>query len=418
METEPGSRTADATPSDLSGQVLGKRYLVRRLIGSGGMGAVYEVEHLVTKRVGALKLLHPRYANAREVVARFVMEASAAVRIDNPHVVQIFDAGELDGGEPYMFMELLAGTSLSSLIQSRGRLPFDEAREIVQQAAAGLAAVHAAGIVHRDVKPENLFICRGDGPSVKVLDFGISKFAPVEGDPRLTHAGAPLGTPSYMSPEQVVGQRELDARTDVYSLGVVLYECLTGAVPFQAETLPTLGIRIAAGDFKPASELATGLPPGVDQCIGRAMHVDVSSRFPSMAAFAEALGSVRDVSDRFGATAPSLELGANEPSARRRWLLPLLLAGCALSLSLVFAAWRAAVPRDTSGSVAPSAPVSPSPRPTLRAASSEASATVTSLVRPAASVEAQRPRRAAPAKAALAPVSSAAKDGLSVENPF
>ncbi len=166
--------TNEPEPGALEGQILGKKFLVRRLIGCGGMGSVYEVEHVVTKRVGALKLLHERYASVGSVVARFLREASAAGRIGNRHIVETYDAGELPTGEPYIFMELLVGRSVREVIASRGRLGFEEARDIVLQAVEGLAAAHAAGIVHRDIKPDNLFVCDGERGFVKVLDFGIS----------------------------------------------------------------------------------------------------------------------------------------------------------------------------------------------------------------------------------------------------
>ncbi|HWA73022.1 MAG TPA: serine/threonine-protein kinase [Polyangiaceae bacterium] len=428
----------DPTAGALLGQVLGKRYLVRRLIGSGGMGAVYEVEHLVTKRIGALKLLHPRYASVPEVVARFVMEASAAGRIDNPHVVQTFDAGELESGEPYMFMELLAGTPMSALIQSRGRLPFDEARELVLQAASGLSFAHAAGIVHRDVKPENLFVCHGDSPFVKVLDFGISKFTRAEGDPRLTTEGAPLGTPYYMSPEQVVGQRDLDQRTDIYSLGVVLYECVTGDVPFKAETLPALGIRISQGQHVPASELVPELPRELDAVIARAMALDANDRFPDMPAFAAALaalGSAPAVS-----LAPTLVIDSSvsgrvgKPSVRRGVWLPLALLGVLAALALaVFQASRtgardAALGADgpTSGTTGRALLREPVPAAERSASTLPAPAATSASTGPtrgagagAAGAEAAPPRvKAAAVRKPSANASRAEKDGLGVKNPF
>jgi serine/threonine protein kinase len=281
-------RTSEELDS-LVGATLGGRFLVRRVLGSGGMGAVYEVEHVVTQRTGALKLLHATYAAVPAVVERFVREASAAGRIENPHIVETFDAGELPSGEPYIFMELLRGSPVSALIATRGRLQLEEAREIVAQAAAGLAAAHARGIVHRDVKPDNLFLCSGPVPLVKIVDFGVSKFEPKLDERRLTTEGAPLGTPQYMSPEQVVGQRDIDFRTDIYALGVVLYECLTGEVPFRAETLTALGVKIFEGRYTLASELVPGLPEAVDAVIASAMAPAPRERFGDMHAFRAAL---------------------------------------------------------------------------------------------------------------------------------
>lgn len=275
---------------DLVGTTLGKKFLVRRLIGEGGMGAVYEVEHVFTKRVGALKLLHKSFASVPDVVERFVREASAAGRIENPHIVETIDAGELETGEPYMFMELLSGSPVSELIQRRRQLRFDEALEIVIQSAQALAAAHAVDIVHRDIKPENLFVCQGDQAFVKLLDFGISKFAPHHtGDHRLTSEGTQMGTPYYMSPEQVVGRRDVDARTDIYSLGVVLYECVAGRVPFDAETLPALSVLIHQGKYTPLSQLRPDTPESFDSVLAKAIAVDPKDRYQTMQSFGEAL---------------------------------------------------------------------------------------------------------------------------------
>jgi serine/threonine-protein kinase len=275
--------------ASLVGTTLGGRFLVRRVLGSGGMGAVYEVAHVVTRREGALKLLHPSYAAVPAVVERFVREASAAGRIESRHIVEAFDAGTLPSGEPYIFMELLRGNPVSALIATRGRLRLEEARDIVAQAALGLSAAHGSGIAHRDVKPDNLFLCSGPTPLVKIVDFGISKFESEPAEQRLTTEGAPIGTPQYMSPEQVVGGRDVDFRTDIYSLGVVLYECLTGQLPFSAETLPALGVKIFEGRYVPATELVPELPEAVDTVIARAMAPVPRERFGAMLAFRDAL---------------------------------------------------------------------------------------------------------------------------------
>lgn len=275
----------------LVGTTLGGKYRILSRVGRGGMGSVYAAEHLVTKRVGALKLLHQRYAEHREVVTRFVREASAAARIGSPHIVQAFDAGALPDGAPYIFMELLQGAPLSALIEERRRLPFTEARAIVAQAALGLASAHEHGIVHRDIKPENLFLCAGTPLFVKILDFGICKLSEEAGPSRLTAEGAPLGTPHYMSREQVVGA-DVSFKTDIYSLGVVLYECLTGEVPFHAETLPALAVKIFEGQYARATELVPDLPEGVDALLATAMAHDPEQRFESMKHFHAALSTL------------------------------------------------------------------------------------------------------------------------------
>src|SRR5262245_40888968 len=292
-------RTMSGAETEASvGQTLGKKFLVRRVIGTGGMGVVYEAEHLVTKKIGALKLLHRSFTSQPRVVERFLREASAAGRIGNAHIVETLDAGELPTGEPYMFMELLTGNPVRDLIEMRGRLSFSEARELVLQAAEGLAAAHAAGIVHRDIKPENLFLCKGERSYVKLIDFGISKFE-LSADHRLTAEGAPMGTPYYMSPEQVAGKSDVDVRSDVYSLAVVLYECVTGTVPFDAASLPALSIKIFEGHYTPPSGVLGGAPAGLDELIARAMAVEPSQRYQSMREFHDALtrlGAGRPVS--------------------------------------------------------------------------------------------------------------------------
>lgn len=443
--------------SELVGRTLGKRYLVRRVIGAGGMGAVFEAEHVFTKRTGALKLLHQSVAALPEVVERFVREASAAGRIGNPHIVETIDAGELDTGEPYIFMELLSGMPLSELIRVRHRLPFEEALEIAAQAAEGLAAAHEAGIVHRDIKPENLFVCAGETPFVKILDFGISKFT--ENDAlkhRLTHQGSAMGTPYYMSPEQVVGERNIDARTDVYSLGVVLYECVSGQTPFDAESLPALSVRIHEGKYVPPSQLRPDAPAGFDALVARAMAVARDDRFATMAAFLDALatrkrapislsavtsggvparsGALLGSASMFGETSPSGppddgsppsasppagEGTAPGPAARRAWRAPALIAtGAALVGWAVLHASDHGAP-----SSAPAAASKSTSLPEIRAvvssplplatppASAPSNAPAASVARPAA------PRNKA-SKARPASSSQAQKDGLSEKNPF
>ncbi|MCC6217201.1 MAG: serine/threonine protein kinase [Polyangiaceae bacterium] len=273
------------------GDVLAGKLRVVRLLGAGGMGAVYEVEHEYTKHRRALKLLHGDMARIPAIVARFLREASAAGRIGNPHIVESFDAGRLDSGEPYLVMELLRGRSLTELLRERGRLALPEAARLLQQACEGLEAAHAAGIVHRDLKPDNLFLTGAtEEPFVKILDFGISKFDPaLTGDHALTQEGSTLGTPFYMPPEQVRGDATVAPQADVYALGVVLYECITGRRPFVAESLPHLSVLIHEGRYTPATELVPELPSGVDAVIARAMAPRREDRFPTATALGEAL---------------------------------------------------------------------------------------------------------------------------------
>jgi serine/threonine-protein kinase len=276
------------------GDVVAGKLRIIRLIGEGGMGAVYEVEHTITKHRRALKLLHREFTRSAMVVQRFLREASAAGRIGNAHVVETFDAGTLESGEPYIVMELLQGRTLADEIQERGALPVDQACEILLQACNGMRAAHAAGVVHRDLKPENLFLVKGEETFVKILDFGISKFDPeLTGAHGLTQEGSALGTPFYMPPEQVRGEKDISVQADVYALGVILYECLTADKPYSAETLPHLVVLIHEGRYAPPSMRRPGLPPECDAVVATAMAADRTKRYASIDELEQALEVLR-----------------------------------------------------------------------------------------------------------------------------
>jgi serine/threonine protein kinase len=277
------------------GSVVAGKLRVVRLLGEGGMGAVYEVEHELTKHRRALKVLHPRVAGSPTIVARFLREASAAARIGNPHIAETFDAGRLESGEPYLLMELLDGETLDGRVSRVGPLAAGEIADLVYQACEGIVAAHDAGIVHRDLKPENLFVTTRDGvPFVKVLDFGISKFESRRtGALGVTAEGAVMGTPFYMPPEQVRGSASIDARADIYSLGVILYECSSGTRPYDAPTLEQLAILIHEGKAPPLSDRRPSLPPAFCQVVARAMAVDRDQRYPTARDLADALAPFR-----------------------------------------------------------------------------------------------------------------------------
>jgi serine/threonine protein kinase len=280
------------------GTTVAGKFRILRPLGQGGMGAVYVVEHVITRHERALKLLHPDMAAVPEVVDRFLREASAAGHIGSEHIVETFDAGTLEDGAPYLVMELLRGETLSERL-ARAELPLAELVSILVQACSGIQAAHDAGIVHRDLKPDNLFVTERQGrPFVKILDFGISKFDPSRsGELSVTREGAALGTPYYMSPEQILGSRAVDHRTDVYALGVVLYECLTRRKPFEAETLPMLTVLIHEGRYTPISAFRPELPAAFDQVAARAMQRQPEQRFQSTRELAAALGAAAHGSD-------------------------------------------------------------------------------------------------------------------------
>jgi len=282
-------------PSLPPGTLLAGKFRIERLLGAGAMGAVYAIEHELTHHKRALKLLHPDVVQVPDIVRRFLAEASAAGRAGSPHLVETFDAGTLPTGEPYVVMEMLTGETLGAVLERTHRLDPAYAAEFVAQAAEGIEAAHRAGIIHRDLKPENLFVTEREGrPFIKILDFGVSKFATTEQAPLgATRTGTIVGSPSYMSPEQIVGDPDIDARTDVFALGVVLYQCVSGALPFEAPTLHALTLRLLTGDLTPLETLMPGLPPTILEVVRRALSKERTGRYPTAQALADALAPLR-----------------------------------------------------------------------------------------------------------------------------
>jgi serine/threonine protein kinase len=273
------------------GDVLAGKFRIERVLGVGGMGMVVSAMHLQLDERVAIKFLLPEALMNPEAVARFGREARAAVKIKSEHIARVTDVGALETGAPYMVMELLRGRDLSDLLRDHGALPVPLAVEYVLQACEALAEAHALGIVHRDLKPANLFLThRADGsPCVKVLDFGISKVTRPTGsgsDMGMTRTQSILGSPLYMSPEQMASARDVDQRTDIWAMGTVLFELLTGRVPFEAETMPQLCTLILHAEPPPPRSVRPDLPEGLEAVVLRCLRKDRAMRYQNVAELA------------------------------------------------------------------------------------------------------------------------------------
>ncbi len=303
-------------PSDpLIGTVLADRYRILARLGGGGMGSIYRGEHLTLGRPVAIKVLAPQLARDPKLVERFLREARAAAAIDHEHTVEIEDVDQLADGGAFFVMELLEGRDLARVLRAEGRLAWPRAREIVIQVCRALAAAHAAGIIHRDMKPANVFLIsrRGTDDFVKIIDFGIAK---VEDGPRLTRAGMILGTAGYMAPEQITGE-PVDARTDVYALCCVLFELLCGRPPFVADDhMQVLAAQVRQPPPR-LHELAPelDLPGELELLLQRGLAKLPEHRFPDVLALERAITAIATEGTGSGQTfapgyGPSLENAA------------------------------------------------------------------------------------------------------------
>jgi serine/threonine-protein kinase len=369
------------TNEERIGTTVLDRYAIKRLIGEGGMGAVFEGTHTVTRRRVAVKSLHPEYAMKSDVVQRFFQEAHAATAINHPSIVQVLDMGVDSSGAAFLVLEFLEGEDLNDALQREGRLSVQRTVEVLLPVMSGLSAAHAKGIVHRDIKPANIFLARQDDGTVvsKLLDFGISKMTAGDALAR-TSTGAVLGTPYYMAPEQARGEKSVDHLVDVWAMGVVLYQCLSGVLPFAADNYNQMILKLITEEPPALQSLVSGLPPSVVAAVHKALSKDRAGRWPTMAALAGALSefarpdTIGRVSD---ATNSSLALGHTQPA----------MAGSVLPLPALGAAPTGPVTIPRTSVVGPETAVSTSPSTAMSWAEQAART-------PVAAEPARRPRSA------------------------
>jgi hypothetical protein len=339
----------DAT--DLVGSVIAERYHVLKKIGEGGMGQVYLAEHVKMGRKSAVKVMNPGTVNDADAISRFNREAANASRINHAHVAGIYDFGETPDGLIYLAMEFIEGESLTSIVESNGALPPVRAADITFQTAEALGVAHDMGIVHRDLKPDNIMIAKNrDGSDcVKVVDFGIAKAAGSEAQ-KVTKTGLVVGTPEYMSPEQLAGDK-LDGRSDIYSLGLVTFHMLTGGLPFPSETAQESMIMRLTDRPKALAEIRpeTAWTPEVQAVMDRALERDAKLRYQTAGEFGRALLAAMDTMPAWDAGAagtlvmggggdavpPTRVAGSGEPPSKPKRRRPILIGAAVLAAAVV-----------------------------------------------------------------------------------
>jgi eukaryotic-like serine/threonine-protein kinase len=286
---------SDVTPFDESGirigDVLANRYRVERVLGQGGMGTVLAARHVALGERVAIKLLRPQALKVRGASERFLQEARAAAKIKNEHVARVVDVAALDDGSPYMVMEYLEGRDLGAVLEHTGPFPIAQAVDDVLQVSEAIAEAHQLGIIHRDLKPANLLRVRTpDGePLVKVLDFGVSKFVDSDSEHGLTRTNELVGSPYYMSPEQMQQSKSVDLRTDIWSMGVILFELITGKLPFDGESVMQLAIRVATEPAPALRSLLPTAPPELESILFKCLEKDRRRRYDTLAELSVAL---------------------------------------------------------------------------------------------------------------------------------
>ena len=317
-----GIEIAPALPEP--GDIIAGRYRIVAPIGSGAMGSVYRAEHVQISKVMAIKLLHRDVEQNAESVARFHREAEAASRLNHPNTVHVFDFGRTKSGSLYLVMEYVDGEDLSKVIEREGPMPFGRVASLIAQVAGSVADAHLAGIIHRDLKPENVVVAQTrEGQVAKVLDFGLAKLFQGTVESQVTSSGTIVGTPYYMSPEQIQGQ-ELDGRSDVYALGAIMYECVVGKPPFEAPNpVGVLSKHLSEEPLPPSTRSPLSVPAEADQIIMRCLEKDPARRYQSAddlrRALIDYLATVGDFDRRLGST-------DSTPQTKRSlwWLLALV----------------------------------------------------------------------------------------------
>jgi eukaryotic-like serine/threonine-protein kinase len=381
------------------GDTIADKYLIDSVLGVGGMGVVFRARHLQLDGQVALKFLSTQFLKSPEAIARFRREAQAAARLKSEHVVRVFDVGTHTNGLPYMVMEYLEGCDLGGLLDASGRLASDLAADLLIQTCSALEDAHRQGIIHRDLKPSNLFcVPRPDGTlTVKVVDFGISKVtgasAGLAGD--VTVTGNIVGSPSYMSPEQMKSPNRIDHRTDLWSLGVVLYECLTGKLPFPASTYAEICLKAHQDPPLPPSAHGVELPPELEVIVNTCLAKEPEKRYATAAELAAALsafvpqarrtpgravtlGDVAErtstVRSRVGLPGSSRKLGrftltqagwARSAASSRRWGLSWFLSASAF-VGLGVVGWQLFRAEPTSRDISPTLPSAAGPASTAQ----------------------------------------------------
>jgi eukaryotic-like serine/threonine-protein kinase len=335
------------------GTLLLQKYRVEEALGRGGMGVVFAARHLALDERVALKVLTGAVGAQPEALARLQREAKILARVRNEHVVRVIDLGQLDDGSPFLVMELLDGRDLGSLLEERGRLEVTVAVDYVLQALVALAAAHSSGVVHRDLKPENLFCTKtaDGGELIKVLDFGISRMEPLGASyspTPMTHPSSLLGTPLYMSPEQLRDPASVDARSDLWAIGVVLFELLTGLSPFMGTSLADIALKITTEPPPPLAGVDSQKARGLEAVLAKCLQKERELRFQTVAELARALapfgsaGSARIAERVERLTRPPAAVSdpppAPPPASRSRALYALSALLLALAVSV---AWRA-----------------------------------------------------------------------------